>query len=276
MRTELHVVRDIAREGPLATDLPRTGPRLDGTRVNATRASPEPLGGAAPHPAGEGRAVVRQHVLHAHEPERREFRLQLGANAGNICEDKCAHEVGFAAVRNDADPRGVRAGLGLRPFGGQLGNQLGGAAAEREPHPRVAVHGLPNAHGRGFQRLVRVQGLGAGEVEVPLVNRGPLNHRGEAPEHGGDGFGGRAAGAARHGDAHRVGAESQGLSDGHRRADAKGASLVGGGADDAASTGPTANNEQRRLASPLRICHTSDRHEEGVGIGEKNPACGHR
>src|SRR5690348_7255011 len=114
-----------------------------------------------------------------------------------------------------------------------------------------------------------VEGFGAAEVEVPLVDARPLDDGCEALEHAADRTARVTARLARHRNAHRVGAEAKRLRDRHRRSHAERARLVRRRADDSAASGPSAHDQQRSLAGSLGIDRAGHRDEERVGVGEE-------
>jgi hypothetical protein len=271
-RRQLVRLLDVARERGLTAQLPRRRARLHRRGVDAAHPGPEPLGGAAAEPPRERGAVVRQHVLHAHEPERRELRLHLGPDPGDLGEREAAEELALPARRDHAHAVAPDVGPGLRALGGELGHQLGRAAADGDPHARLAMDRLADAPRGALERLVVVERLGAREVEVPLIDARTLDDRREAGEHRGDGAGGRAAGLARHRHAERVRTEADGLVDRHRGAHAVGPRLVGGGADDPPPTRAAPDDQQRCASRALGIRHARDGDEERIGIGEEDAA----
>ena len=172
----------------LATDLLRGRPSFDRRHVDPAHTPPEPLRRPSPDPARERCALVRQHVDHALHAECRELRLQLGPDARQFGEAELLHERSLAACFDHAHPgrAGARAWLG--PFGRELGDELGAAAADRDPHPGLALHRVADpARGR-LECLASVERLCAREVEIPLVDARALDQRRVAGEDRSDRF----------------------------------------------------------------------------------------
>ena len=133
-----------------------------------------------------------------------------------------------------------------------------------------------NAVRRVAQRLVMVDRLGAGHVEVPLVDARALDDRRELLEHGADLLVLERARLARHRHEHRVRAQFCGAGDRHRRANAVLPRFPGRRADDAAAFAWSADDEELRLAGSLRINQSRHRREKRVGVDKKNTRrCGH-
>jgi hypothetical protein len=123
-----------------------------------------------------------------------------------------------------------------------------------------------------LQGLVPVQGLGAAQVEIPLIDAGSFDDGGETLQYSADLLALGTARLARHRHAHGVGTQPHCLGDRHGGAHAELARFIRCGADDAAAFARTTDDQERSLAGSIGIDHARNRHEEGVSVGEEDAA----
>ena len=175
---------------------------------------------------------------------------------------------GSARTANGARKRGLGAGgddrdpAGLAPVGRDLRHHLRRRDAERAGEARRRAHrGL---HGLGDGPGARVVGGEPGEVEVALVEPGPLDARDDLAHRRPDGLRVLAVERVARADEDRVRAASQRLGAAHRGVDAEAARDVVRGRDDTASLRVAADDE--RLSPQLRLLELLHGGEEGVQV----------
>ena len=261
-------------EGLLPTHRLRLAPSHDLAAPLAAQAPVEPLTRTRACPAHQ-RCLIDPHRLgDGAEMVATQSFQQLWPDPGNRREVEGREECRLLPRRHDVDARRRPAGMRLGALHGKLGHQAIGAAAERnrEPGPRQHIH--PDPRGGRREGFVTIQRLGAAHGQVELVDAGGLHDRCPILQHRADLA--TLLPARRPGDGHeeRIGAEPFGGADRHAGADAEGAGLVGGRADDATAAPPAADHQQRRLPCPLRIHQARHGAEHRIAVGQEDPGWG--
>ena len=205
------------------------------------------LDAQAGQPPGRGRA---------HAPQggdrQRVQKIKLGARGDHV----------DAAAEN----RALRAGPGLGPLRGQLGQQLVGGHPHRAGEPLPLEDAGPDGGGdpvRGPQRPDRPP-----HVEERLVEGEGLHQRRHLLENGHDPGRDLAVTAVVAGQEHGVGAEPAGPGRRHGRVDAEGPGLVAGRGHHAPPAGAA---HHHRLAPQLGPTADLHRREEGVHVHVQEP-----
>ncbi len=160
----------------------------------------------------------------------------------------------------------------LGPFGSELGNQFVRPSIYGERNAGGFANAGTDPRGRRGERFVRVIGLGARQIEIPLVDAGPFDDRRERMELGPNLRALLAARFERNRNTHGVGAKAQRLRDGHGGANTERAGFVRSGAHDPVNFARPADDQQRRYARAFRIDRAGDRDEKRVCIGQEYPA----
>ena len=212
--------------------------------------------------------VDRGQVADRLYPDLRELLLQLGPHAPQPAHGQRRQERGLGAGGNHHQP------VGLAHVGGDLGHQLRGGHSHRRAELRLAPHRLFEAP---RDLLAGAEGAAAARhVEERLVDRHRLHPVGEPPEDLHDAL--RLPGVLLH--VHRqvgaLGAQPEGLGDGHGAPHPEDAGLVGRGGDDPAPAAPQrARPHDHGLAPQLRAVALLHRRVERVHVDvEDRPGCG--
>ena len=154
-----------------------------------------------------------------------------------------------------------REAAGLVQVGGDLGQELVVAEADGYGDLQFIFH-LANQFRETFCRALAMQGRGAGEVQVGLIDRQRLHQGREREHHGAKLL--TDLPVAFHVRAHHDGVRAglQGLEHGHGRVHAVGAGQVAAGRHHAA----VGTADDQRLVAPLRVVTLFDRGIEGIAV----------
>jgi len=141
--------------------------------------------------------------------------------------------------------------------GGHRGNEFCGGRAQRHGNAQLLFDAQLHAAQRGGE--IRVEAIGAGEVEIEIVERGAFHGRREVHEDALDAAGEVGVVLVLSGDDDGLGAEAQRVAETHGCAHAAGLGIVAGAGDHAAA-------HQHRLAAQTRVERLLDGGEEGVHV----------